>query len=129
MGRQGMDTLTGELQDIREEFILAVPEMLLGLHNSTDSIKGKPGHPLTLHGVGPIVDEGLEGLSIFALDHLKLLPVCMLVISFISIDVKDFGVVKSPGVEDLPVLQLMGELKFNLRVFPARDWVKGHVAS
>ena len=57
MGRQGMDTLIGELADIREEFIPEVPEMLLRLYCSTDSIRGKPGHPLTLQGDGPIVDE------------------------------------------------------------------------
>ena len=46
-GGQGMDTLTGELVDIREEVIPEVPEMLLRLDSSTSSIKGKLGHSLT----------------------------------------------------------------------------------
>ena len=69
MGRQGMDTLIGESVDIGVEFIPEVPKMLLRLDSSTDSIKGKPGHPLTLQGDGLIVDEGLGSLSIFTLEH------------------------------------------------------------
>ena len=43
-----MDALIGKLADISDEFIPEVPEMLLRLYCSTDSIKAKPGHPLTL---------------------------------------------------------------------------------
>ena len=100
-----MDTLIGGLLDIGGEFILEVPEMLLRLDSSTDSIKGKLGCPLTLQHGGPIVNEGLESFSIFALKHhLTPFPACVLVISFISINVKGFQVVKSPGAEDFPVL-------------------------
>ena len=42
------------------------------------------------------------------------MPAHALVISLISVDVKGFQVVKYPGVEDFPVLWLMGELKLNL---------------
>ena len=37
-GGQGIDTLTGELMDVGEEFILEVPEMLLRLDNCPDGI-------------------------------------------------------------------------------------------
>ena len=104
MGRQGMDTLIRELADIREEFIPEVPEMLLGLDSSTNNIKSEPGHPLTLWGEGPIVSEGLERLSIFTFKHFKLLPACVLVISFFSIYVEGFQAAKSPGIEDCSVL-------------------------
>ena len=46
-GGQGMDTLIGELEDIREEFVPEVPEMLLRLDSSPNSIKGKLVYPLT----------------------------------------------------------------------------------
>ena len=60
MGGQGMDTLMRELADLGEEFIPKMPEMLLGLDNGTDSIKGKLGCPFTLQGNDPIVNEGLK---------------------------------------------------------------------
>ena len=105
VSRQSMDTLIGELADIREEFIPGVPEMLLGLHCSADSIKGKLGYPLTLWGNGPIVNETLDSLSIFTLKHhLQLLPASAPVISLISINCEDLQVIKSPGIEDFPVL-------------------------
>ena len=86
-----MDTLIGELADIGEKFI---PEMLIGFDSSADGIKGFLGHLLVLQGDGPIVNEGLQSLSIFALKHhLQLLPACALVISLISVDVEGFQVI------------------------------------
>ena len=94
VGRQGMDTLIGELADIREKLILEVPEMLLSFNSGAYSIKGILGHLLVLWGDGPIVGKGLVSLSIFTLKHhLQLLPAGMPVISLISIDVKDFQVI------------------------------------
>ena len=72
-----------------------------------------------LLGDGPIINKGQNGLSIFTLKHhLKLMPACMPVISLISIDVKGFQVVKHPGVEDFPILWLMGEIKVEFGGFP-----------
>ena len=100
-----MDTNIMELGDVGEEFIPERPEMLLRLNSCPHSIKGKLGHLLTICGDGTIVNEGLESLSIFTLEHhLKLLPACVAVISFISINVKGFQVIYSPGVEDFPIL-------------------------
>ena len=63
-----------------------------------------------LHKYGPIIDEGLQSLSM--LEHqLQLMPAHAPVISLISVDVKSFQVVKHPGAEDLPVLPLMGGVK------------------
>ena len=105
MGGQGMDTLIRELEDVGNEFIPEVPEMFLKLYSGTDIIKGKLGHLLTPQGDGRIVDEGLESLSVFALEnHLQLLPAHAQVISFISFIVEGFQVVTSPGIEDFPVL-------------------------
>ena len=125
-----MDTLNRELVDIREEFIPEMPEMLLGVDSSTNRIKGKLGCPLTFWGDGPIVDEEVKTLSIFALKHhFKLLQASALVISFIGVDVKGFQVVKSPGVEDPPVLLLIRGIKIEFRNFPAGVWVRCHVTS
>ena len=99
---QGMDTFIMELVDVREEFILEMPEMLLRLDSSANSIKGKPGCPLAFQDDGPIVNEGLESLSIFA--HFKLLLAIVPVVNFFSINVEGFQIVDSPGVEDFPVL-------------------------
>ena len=60
-GRQGMDTLIGELADIREKFI---PEMLIGFDSSADGIKGFPEHLLVLMGDGAIVNEGLISINV-----------------------------------------------------------------
>ena len=94
MGRQDMDTLTGELADVREKFVPEMPEMLISLYSSANGIKGLPGHLLVLQVHGPIVNEGLESLSIFSLKHdLQLLPACVPVVSLISINVEGFQVV------------------------------------
>ena len=45
-GRQGMDTLIRELADVREQFILEMPEMLISLYSSADGIMGFPEHLL-----------------------------------------------------------------------------------
>ena len=118
-----MDTLIAELVDVKEELIREMPEMLLRLDSSANSITGKPGHPLTLRGDGTIVDEGLEILLVLALKHhFKLLPASAAVISLLCIDVKGPQVIYNPGVEELPVLQLMGELKLNVGT---SQWVLG----
>ena len=92
VGRQGMDTLTGELADIREKLIPKMPDILIGFYISAEGIKGFLGQFLVLWGYAPIVDEGLESLSIIALKHhLLLLLACTL--SLIGIDVKGFQVV------------------------------------
>ena len=58
----------------------------LDLESGANSIKGKLGDPLTLKGDGPIVNEGLESLSVFILKHhYKLLPASVAVISFLSV--------------------------------------------
>ena len=91
-----MDTLTGELADIGQKFILEMPEMLISFYSSVNDIKGFPGHLLVLLGNGPIVDEGLksQSLSMFALEnHLQLLPACVLVISLTSTNVEGFQVI------------------------------------
>ena len=88
VGRQGMDTLLGELADIREKLILEMPEMLLSFGSHANSIKGILGHLLVGQSEGPIVSKGLGSLSIFTLKHhLHLLPASLPVVSFISIDV------------------------------------------
>ena len=49
-----------------------------------------PGYLLLLEGEGPIVNEGLEGLPVFALKHHpKLFPAGFVVIDFFSIDIFD----------------------------------------
>ena len=94
MGGQGMDTLIGVLADIGEKFIPEMPEMLLNFYSSANGIKGFLGHLLVLHSYGPIVDKGLESLSIFALKHhLHLLPASAPVVSLISIDVESSQVI------------------------------------
>ena len=64
MGRQHMDNLIGELADIREKLIPEMPEMLIGFYSSVSGIKGFLGHLLVLQGYGPIVDKGLESISL-----------------------------------------------------------------
>ena len=46
--------------------------------------------------------------------------------SLIGIDVKGIQVIKSPGVDDFPILRLMGGIKFELRSFPVVNGMKGH---
>ena len=84
----------GELADIGEKFVLEISEMLLSFYSCANGIKGFSGCLLVLWGDGPIVDDGLESLSIFSLEHhLQLLPACVPVISLISIDVEGFQVI------------------------------------
>ena len=79
--------------------------MPLGFDIHADSIKGITGHLLILQCGGPIVNKGLENLSIFTLKHhLQLTPACLPVVSLISVDVKGFQVVKHRHIEDFPVL-------------------------
>ena len=104
-----------------------MPEMLLNFDSCAYSIKGIMGHLLMLQGVGLIVSKGLESLSIFTLKHhLQLKPAHVLVFSHISVDVKGFQVVKHPGVEDFPVLQLMGQIEVEFGSFPAVTGARGH---
>ena len=89
-----MDTLIGEFVDIGKKFIPEIPEMLISFYSSANGIKGFPGHHLVLQSDGPIVNEELESLSIFALKHhLQLLPACVPVVSCISINVEGFQVI------------------------------------
>ena len=91
----------------------------LDFYHSTSSVKGKPGHHLTLWGDGPILSEGLESLSIYALKHhFKLLPPSVAVISFFGINVKGLQVVNDPSIEDFPVLGLVG-VEIELRGLPS----------
>ena len=123
LGGQSMDTLIRELADVREELIPEVPEMLFGLNICPSSIKGKPGHPLTLWGDGAIVYEGHASPSVFVLKHHhELFPASIVVISFLSVDVEGFQVIYSPGIEDVPVLQLMVGVKVELMGFLAGVW-------
>ena len=86
-----MDTLIGELADTEEKLILKMPEMLISFNSHANSIKGIMVCLLVLLGDGPIVNKGLASLSIFTLKHhLQLMPAHALVISLISVDVKDF---------------------------------------
>ena len=56
-----------------------------------------------------VVQECLEGLPVFALKHnFELFPTSLDIIGLIGINVGGFQVVKSPGVEGLPVLHLLG---------------------
>ena len=104
-----------------EEIILEMPEMFLRLNSCSNSIKGKPRCPLTLQGDGSIVYGGLESLSVFTLKHhLKLLPASLVVISFLGINVKGLQVLYNPGIEDFPVLGLVGEL-VKFWGFPSRS--------
>ena len=105
MGVKGMDTVIRELEDIGEEFIIEVPVMVLGLAYHVDGIQQLPGYLLTPQSICAIVVEGLECLLLFTLDHdLQLLPSNISVISFFSINVKDFKVTYGSGVEDFQVL-------------------------
>ena len=64
---------------------------------------------LQLWGNGAIINEGLESLLVFTLrHHFKLLPASVVAISFLGNDVEGFQVIYSPGIEDFPVLQLVG---------------------
>ena len=115
VGRQVMATLIRELVDIGEKLIPKMPDMLLDFDSPADSIKGITVHLLMLQDDGPIVNKGLESLSIFTLkNHLQPMPAHVLIISLISIDVEGFQIVRHPGAEDFSFLQLMGELKLNL---------------
>ena len=130
MGRQGMDTLIRELAEIGEQFIPEIPEMFFRLYFSTDGIKGKSGHLLTLWSDGPIVYEGLESISIFTLKHyVELLPVRVAVISLFSVDVKGFQDINSPSVEHFPVLRLIGGVEIECGSFPVVMRVRGHDAT
>ena len=77
MKRKGMDSLIGKLADIREKFVLEIPEVVISLYSSADGIKSFPGHLLVLT----------------LKHHLQLLPACVAVVSLISINVKAFQVV------------------------------------
>ena len=95
--------------------------MLLNFGSHANSIKGMPGHCLLLWSVGPIVNKGLESESILTFKHhLQLLPACAPVISL-----KDFQVVKCPGIEDFPVLQMMGGIKVEFWSFLVVIGVRG----
>ena len=97
--------------------------MLLRLDSCPDDIKGKLVCPLSLLGDGAIVYEGLDILLVLALEHhLKLLPVSVAVISFLGINVEGFQVIYGPGIEDFPVLWMMGGLKLNLGVSQQEFW-------
>ena len=86
-----MDTHTGELADIREQFIPKMPEMLLEPNGSTNGIKSKLRCLLALHGDCAIICEGLEGSSIFTLKHhVDLLPASVAVVSLLTVDVEGF---------------------------------------
>ena len=62
---------------------------------------------LVLQGDGPIVDEGLEGLPVFAFEHhFKLVPVSFIVIGFFDIDVEGLQVVNATHIKCSPVLRL-----------------------
>ena len=101
--------------------------MLLRLYYSPSGIKGKLGHLLLLLGDGPIVYEGLESLSIFALEHhVELLPAIVAIISLLGVNVKGFQEVESPGIEHFPVLRLMGGIEMEGGRFPAVMQVRGH---
>ena len=101
--------------------------MLLRLYHSTDAIKGKQEHLLTLCSDGPIVYEGLESLSTFALEHhAKLLPASVEVISLLNVDVEGFQEVKNPGIEHFLVLILIGRIEMERGSFPAVMWVRSH---
>ena len=66
--------------------------------------------------------------QVFALKHhFKLLPASVVVISFLSINVEGFQVIYGPGVEDFPVLQLMGGIKVEFGGFSVVVWVRCHV--
>ena len=96
MDEQGMDTLIRDLADMGEKFIPEMPEMLLGFYSYScpNVIKGFAGCLLVLHSYGPIVNKGLESVSVFTLKHrLQLLQASVQVISLISIDVESFQVI------------------------------------
>ena len=68
--------------------------MVLRLDGGPDGIKHLSGHLLALWGNGTTVDEGLESLPAFALEHhFELPPAGLVVISFFVIDVKGLQVV------------------------------------
>ena len=68
-----------------------------------------PGGLLVLWVDGLTVQECLEGLPVFTLKHdFELFPASLGFIGLICIDVEGFQAVKSPGVEGLPVLHLLG---------------------
>ena len=76
---------------------------------------------------GPIINEGLKGLYILTLKHhLQLVPASMAAINLINIDVEGFQVVKSPGVEDFPVLQMMEGIEIELSGLPVVNRMRGH---
>ena len=68
-----------------------------------------------LLGDGTIVNQSLEGLPIFTLEHhFQLPPAGLCGFSFFGIDVKGLQEVHGPGVESLPVLSPLGAVKLNL---------------
>ena len=107
-----------------------MPEMLLRLYCSTDGIKDKPGHLLTLCSDGPTAYEGLESLSIFSLKHhVELLPASVVVISLLSVNVEGFQEVNGPGIEHFPVVRLTGGVEIECGSFTAVMRVRGHDAT
>ena len=82
-----------------------MPEVVLVLYGGCYGILYLPGGLLILWGVGTIVNQSLEGLPVFVLEHhFQLPPASFCDISFFGIDVKSLQEVDSPGVESLPVL-------------------------
>ena len=72
-----------------------------------------------LRGDGPIVQECLEGLPVFTLKHhFELFSAGLGLIGLIGINVEGFQVVRSPGIEGLLVLHLLGQCETELRGFP-----------
>ena len=64
-------------------------EVVFGLHGGCSNIKHLLEHLLALWGDGTIVDEGLEGLLVFTLEHhFKLFLASLEVISFYGTDVE-----------------------------------------
>ena len=63
------------------------------------------GHLLASQSDGTTVNEGLEGLPVFALKHhFELFPASFVVIDLFDVNVNGLQVVNGPGIECSPVL-------------------------
>ena len=92
---------------------------------------------MTLQGNCAIVHEGLDRLPVFALEHhIQVFPSGFSVINFFCINFEGFQVIYASGVDDFPVLQLLGGVKVEILGFPVgglignhcnRNWVMGLV--
>ena len=74
---------------------------------------------LVFQGDGPSVNEGLQELDVFSLEHhSRLLPTLFSVVFTLSINVHSFMEIKYSNVEGFPLTDLIFVLKMHILSFP-----------